>query len=131
MAQLKDENINIETSATAIFAKDADMKVLVIDEATFLSERELQILSKWAEKNNVKIIALGDRKQNNKKESIQLSKDDPNATKDIITGIEDCFYISGPELTESIRVANIAKANNLRDLTITINKVLDVWRESP
>lgn len=131
MAQLKDENINIGTSATAIFAKDADMKVLVIDEATFLSERELQILSKWAEKNNVKIIALGDRKQNNKKESIQLSKDDPNATKDIITGIEDCFYISGPELTESIRVANIAKANNLRDLTITINKVLDVWRESP
>jgi thymidine kinase len=46
MAQLDDKKINISTSATAIFAKDADMKVLVIDEATFLSERELQILSK-------------------------------------------------------------------------------------
>lgn len=52
-------------------------------------------------------------------------------TKAIDSGIEDCVYISGPELTESIRANNIAQANNLRDLTITINRVLDVWRDKP
>ena len=119
----ENEPIVIGTKSDALFTTTSDTKVLVLDEATFLSEREFQILNKWAKHNNVKIIALGDRKQNGKLEQ--------EGKKNIYSGIEDCIYISGPELTESLRNNNVAKANNLRDLTITINKVLDKMRDNP
>jgi len=35
-------------------------KVIIIDEATFLSSTELWALNKYAEKNNIKVITLGD-----------------------------------------------------------------------
>jgi hypothetical protein len=69
------------------------------------------------------IIGLGDRKQNAKKETIN--------NKSIQSGIEDCFFISGPELTASIRNHNIAKQMNLEKLTVLVNSVLSEYRKKP
>ena len=114
---------NITSDANVLFDKKSDKKVLILDEVTFLSEREFQILTQWASKNNVIVIGLGDRKQNAKKEKI---KDVP-----VQSGIEDCFFISGPELTASIRNHNIAKQMNLEKLTVLVNSVLNEYRKKP
>lgn len=114
---------NVTSSADVLFDKKSDKKILVLDEITFLSERELQILTHWASINNVIIIGLGDRKQNAKKETIN--------NKSIQSGIEDCFFISGPELTASIRNHNIAKQMNLEKLTVLVNSVLSEYRKKP
>ena len=114
---------NVTSSADVLFDKKSDKKILILDEITFLSERELQILTHWASINNVIIIGLGDRKQNAKKETIN--------NKPIQSGIEDCFFISGPELTASIRNHNIAKQMNLEKLTVLVNSVLSEYRKKP
>lgn len=114
---------NVTSSADVLFDKKSDKKILILDEITFLSERELQILTHWASTNNVIIIGLGDRKQNAKKETIN--------NKPIQSGIEDCFFISGPELTASIRNHNIAKQMNLEKLTVLVNSVLSEYRKKP
>ena len=115
---------NITSKSNVIFKKSDNKKVLVLDEITFLSERELQILSHWASKNDIIIIGLGDRKQNRKRE---VGKNN----NIIRSGIEDCVYISGPELTASIRNNNIAKQLNLEKLTVLLNNVLDEYKRKP
>ncbi len=119
-------DINITTKSDVLFAKKDSKKVIIIDELTFIPEKQLQILSKWAKINNVTIIGLGDRKQNGAHYS---GTNTENRGK--TTGIEDCLFITGPELTESIRMSNIAKVNNLRSLVVPIKKVLNFYRDNP
>lgn len=41
-----------------------EQKVIFIDEVGQFSKTELELISSWANKNNISIIALGDYKQN-------------------------------------------------------------------
>lgn len=120
--QLDSDKVIVNTKLDAIFKNlNSDVRhVLIIDEATFINEADLQLLTAWAKENNVSIIAVGDRKQNGAK-----------APNGFTSGIEDCLYITGPELTESIRMKVIAKAINIRTLATPIKQVLDQWRENP
>lgn len=117
--QLDTNDVKVITKADSIYKTDAKKKVMVIDEATFISERDLQLLNAWAKANNVIIIGVGDRKQN----GININGE--------TSGIEDCLYITGPELTESIRMKNIAKAVNVRTLATPIRKTLNFWIDDP
>lgn len=117
--QLDNNDVKVITKADSIYKTDAKKKILVIDEATFISERDLQLLNAWAKANNVVVIAVGDRKQN----GININGE--------TSGIEDCLYITGPELTESIRMKNIAKAVNVRTLATPIRKTLNFWIDNP
>lgn len=87
--------------------------VLVIDESTKFNSIKWNILSKWAEQNNVKIIALGDLKQSG--ESFRLGRDKGVA---IFT---DLSLLRAPILTESIRPGNQAQRSNLN----VFGKILD------
>lgn len=118
--QLAQENVTVKTKRDVLFKKDNSKKVIFIDEATFITESELQLLTAWAKQNNVQIIAVGDRKQNG------VSNE-----RGVTTGIEDCVFITGPELTESLRMANIAKARNIRSLSVPIKKTLNWYRNNP
>lgn len=124
--KLEDDFIKtkVTSKADVIFKKTSPKKMIILDEITFLSERELQILSYWASVNNIILVGLGDRKQNRKRE---VTKD----KKVWRSGIEDCIYVSGPELTSSIRNNNIAKQLNLEKLTVLLNNVLAEYKQKP
>jgi hypothetical protein len=108
---------------TDLFNDASGKKVLILDESTFIPERNLKILIDWAKENNVFVFGLGDRKQNGNTELF--------GTEIATSSIEDCVYLSGPELTESIRVANIAKLSNLSKLNSIITKITKQYKKEP
>ena len=92
-----------------LFDKNKDLKILVVDEITLFTGPELNVLSQWAVRNGVLILAIGDRKQNSAK---VVAADDKGNSSSVFAGIEDCFYLRTPELTESLRTLNAAKIRN-------------------
>lgn len=84
-------------------------KYMIIDEATFASEGDLQIISKWAESRNVKILLTGDLKQNGK--IVEFTNEDGKTGK-VLANIDDCILATLPELTAVIRSENIAVQSN-------------------
>lgn len=88
--------------------------VLIVDESTRLNSVKWNVLSKWAEANNVKIIALGDLKQSTELSIINPATGDP-------AYFTDLTFLRTPILSESIRPGNQAQRSNL----LIFGKVLD------
>lgn len=102
--------IDIKTVGTdAGLYTNGKNKYMIIDEATFASEGDLQILSKWAVSRNVKILLTGDLKQNGK--IVEFTDKNGNTGK-TLANIDDCIIATLPELTAVIRSENIAVQNN-------------------
>lgn len=78
--------------------------LIIIDEATHLSNLELQLISKFAEINDVELILLGDTKQNG------FSGIGQNVDR------ESCFVWRSPELGISLRDNNAQHFFNLNSL---------------
>lgn len=93
--------------------------ILIVDESTRLDALKWQALSKFAQKNNVKIIALGDLKQTGE-ESDHTVGTGPSA-KTVSSIFTDLVMLRTPVLSESIRPANQAQRNNL----LVFGKVMD------
>lgn len=83
--------------------KDAPEK-LIIDEITLFSNIQLQLLSKWAEINNVKLLFLGDENQNGNQEAGY------NISPDFT------FAFRTPRLSISLRQGNYWKYINQKPL---------------
>lgn len=94
-------------------------EVIVIDEATHLSNLELQILSQFARVNNSKLILLGDSKQ----------KGWNGFGKNIDR--EQCFTVRAPNLGISLRDDNVQHQFNLRTLEDLINQLSNLDEEDP
>lgn len=94
-------------------------EVIVIDEATHLSNLELQILSQFARINNSKLILLGDSKQ----------KGWNGLGKNIDR--EQCFTVRAPNLGISLRDDNVQHQFNLRTLEDLINQLSNLDEEDP
>lgn len=94
-------------------------EVIVIDEATHLSNLELQILSQFARVNNSKLILLGDSKQ----------KGWNGLGKNIDR--EQCFTVRAPNLGISLRDDNVQHQFNLRTLEDLINQLSNLDEEDP
>ena len=77
---------------------------IIIDEATLFSSAELQIISQWAEKNNVNVLLLGDENQNGNNQAGQ------NIAPEFI------FAFRTPRLSISLRQANYWKYINQKPL---------------
>lgn len=102
--------VDIKTVGTdAELYTNGKNKYMIIDEATFASEGDLQILSKWAVARNVKILLTGDLKQNGK--IVEFTDKNGNTGK-TLANIDDCIIATLPELTAVIRSENIAVQNN-------------------
>lgn len=94
-------------------------EVIVIDEATHLSNLELQILSQFARVNNSKLILLGDSKQ----------KGWNGLGKNIDR--EQCLTVRAPNLGISLRDDNVQHQFNLRILEDLINQLSNLDEEDP
>lgn len=94
-------------------------EVIVIDEATHLSNLELQILSQFARINGSKLILLGDGKQ----------KGWNGLGKNIDR--EQCFTVRAPNLGISLRDDNVQHQFNLRTLEDLINQLSNLDEDDP
>lgn len=86
--------------------------IIIVDEATLLDARKWQALSQYAIAHNIKILALGDLKQQGETETLPGN---------VCTAFTDLNIYSTPVLSESIRPANQAQRNNL----VLFGKILD------
>lgn len=94
-------------------------KIVFIDEISFFTEPELQLISDWAEKNNAFIIATGDQTQN----SVNVEGNP--------SGIEDVNIIKTPELGFSMRTNSEAAIDNFQALYSILKQVQDLYKENP
>lgn len=92
-------------------------KILIVDEFTFFTEGEIQLLSKYAEKHNILIVGLGDPKQN----QVTITQSGKSAQ----TGFEDTVMFMTPALTVSMRVSNAAQELNNTKLDTILSKCVD------
>lgn len=93
--------------------------VIIIDEATHLSNLDLQILSQFAKINDSKLILLGDGKQ----------KGWDGLGKNIDR--EQCFVVRTPNLGISLRDDNVQHQFNLHTLEDLINQLSNLDIENP
>lgn len=93
--------------------------LMFIDEITFWTEPELQLLSKWAKENNVVIIATGDPTQNSSKIQNKLS------------GIEDTTIIRTPNLGYTMRVNSVAGIDNFQAMYAVLKQIQDELVNNP
>lgn len=115
-------NINIEVLKTNLFG-DSKNKILFIDEISWYDRVELELISKWANTNNVSVIAFGDYKQN----AVQTV-----FGKEIIdSGIEDTINIKTPDLVAPLRPDNIAKYDNYISLSQRLDKIYKQYYNNP
>lgn len=115
-------DINLNVSTDNIFG-DSDTKILFIDEISWYNRIELELISKWARKNNISIVALGDYKQN-----AAFVMHDNNR---IESGIEDTFVVKTPDLIAPLRPDNIAKYDNYTRLAEALDKVYEQYYNNP
>lgn len=95
-----------------------DQRVIFIDEVSQFSKVEIKLITDWANKNNISIIALGDYKQNSTYITFK--------NKVYEFGIEDTFFNKTPDLSAPLRPDNIAKYDNYN----VLNSILDqTWVE--
>ena len=105
---LKDLKLNPAT----MFA-ETENRIIFIDEISQFSKIDLELITRWANKNNILIVGLGDYKQN----SAYIFYE--NARRNL--GIEDTYFTRTPNLTAPLRPNNIAKYDNYTIL----NSILD------
>lgn len=106
--------VTVDPTKFGIKAIDNAPEIIIIDEATHLSNLELQLLGHFASINNSKLILLGDNKQRG------------------FTGIgrnidrEQCMVIRTPNLGISLRDNNIQHQFNLNTIEALINQLSDL-----
>lgn len=117
---LKSDTFPIETE---VFDKSAENKVVFIDEISYFSRPELELIRNWAISNNVMIFAFGDLKQNSVSTIVN--------GKPIYGGIEDTYRITSPNLVASLRPNVIAKYDNYVIFNSLLESVLDKYADNP
>ena len=111
--------ININPSKFGIKKIDNPPSVIVIDEATHLSNLELQLLSYFAKLNNTKLFFLGDNKQRG------FEGFGRNLERN------QCLMIRTPNLGISLRDNNIQHQANLNILEEFINQLSNLNSKDP
>ena len=99
-------------------------KIMIIDEITLFNRLDLELLSRWAVENGVKIIALGDPIQN----AVKLTIQDIYSN---YSGLEDTWHIKAPRLTAPMRPSNVGKYDNTINLSVALESVNDKYSENP
>lgn len=120
-------NDDVKISDKNIFGTKKN-RVIFIDEYSLINSAKLQLIHKWAYKNNVMVIYSGDYKQT--KDYVIINNDEK---KNIVcfTGIEDWTALFLPELDSSIRAGSIAKAENYSLLNRILTKCYDYYYQNP
>ena len=123
IAQFTEDSIKLKNNIVSKL-KLTKNTVIMIDEATFASEGDLQYFNKLAKVHGVKFIISGDRKQNGK---LVFDKKDGSYTS---SGVEDCIISTAMELTSTIRTENIAQFNNMDALNEKVDRGFRFYLEN-
>lgn len=115
---LKDLKLNPAT----MFA-ETENRIIFIDEISQFSKIDLELITRWANKNNILIVGLGDYKQN----SAYIFYE--NARRNL--GIEDTYFTRTPNLTAPLRPNNIAKYDNYTILNSILDQTWDKYYDNP
>lgn len=106
--------INSDTTVSDV---NQPVKALIFDEATHLPNAFIQVLTKWAEKNDIQILFMGDDLQNG------ANTVGENLSYEYTLGWRT------PKLSISLRDANIQKINNLQQLIDPLQKARNSTEE--
>lgn len=118
---------DIEARNTTLFG-NADKKILVIDEISWFTRPELELISKWATKNDVIVIVAGDYMQNGA--FVQTTNKDGKAEY-LENGINDLWSIRSLELSAPMRPENIAKLDNYNKIKTLLHDVYQKFFDNP
>ena len=105
----------------ALFKEDDSIKYIFVDEAQFLNAGSLQLLDKWAQAHNIKVLLYGDKNQNGA--TIKVNNNGTLISSE--NNIADLISLSCPSLGESLRFANAAKEDNYKSLKGTLDAIQD------
>jgi thymidine kinase len=106
-------NTSLPEELKTIFGEDLSKTVLFIDEITLLHSGKLSVLSEFAQKTGLTLIALGDSKQ----ESASFDEHP--------RGLEDFIFVKAPKLQASLRITNKSKKKN----RLTVENILNAIEE--
>ena len=126
------EDSTVETKKPLSFndylyhSSDSSIKVIICDEIETLNELQLDLLSKYAEANNIIVLGLGDYKQ--------PTPDIVSVSGTTVTrkpsSFEDLYFIKTPSLGASLRTLSVAKNDNYNKLDILLDSIVnDVWND--
>lgn len=112
----------LDLNPATMFA-ETNNRIIFIDEISQFSKVDLELITRWANKNNILIVGLGDYKQN----SAYIIYN--NERKNI--GIEDTYFTRTPNLTAPLRPNNIAKYDNYTILNSILDQTWDKYYNDP
>ena len=121
----------------ALYDEKSDIRVLALDEGTFESEAELQILCEAAKQANVFILLTGDLNQQYALRPYKVKRvdDQGKVTKEETfidtSGLEDCIYGATPMLTTSMRASNEGMFADTQLFNIILNKAIAKAKSDP
>lgn len=101
---------------------------LVIDEIGLYNRLEIELISRWAKKHDIRIIALGDSIQNT---AIATISDSNDTSRSVPCGIEDMFALKAPRLTAPLRPSNVGKYDNTNLISATLDIINDFYTQNP
>lgn len=111
----------------ALYNDNSDIRVLALDEGTFESEAELQVLCEAAKQSGVFILLTGDL---NQQYALRNYKDGDNVLVST-SGLEDCIYGATPMLTTSMRASNEGMFVDTQLFNIELNKAVNTVKANP
>ena len=116
---------------------DANIRVIVLDEGTFQSEAELQILCRAAKDAHAFVFLTGDLNQQYAwREYDEIKRDtEGNITSKerykATSGLEDCLYGATPTLTVSMRASNEGMYNSILAFNRVISSAVKKLKDDP
>lgn len=120
----------------SLYDDKSDIRVLALDEGTFESEAELQILCEAAKQAGVFIVLTGDLNQQYALREYKVKHTDDKGvvtTKTFVdtSGLEDCKYGATPMLTTSMRASNEGMFTDTQTFNIELNKAIARAKSDP
>lgn len=116
---------------------NSNIRIVVLDEGTFQSEAELQILCEAAKQQNIFIFLTGDLNQQYAWREYDEIKRDTNGNViskqryKATSGLEDCTYGATPTLTVSMRASNEGMYNSILAFNRVISNSVKKLKEDP
>lgn len=107
--------------------KSDKLRVLVFDEISLFTEAELTLINNWAAEQGVRIIGLGDKRQ----DSATVDVDYRDKKVKNPSGITDGIYLSCASLTASLRTGNAGKIANANRMQIELDRANSFLEENP
>jgi hypothetical protein len=104
---------------------------IIIDEISQFNRIQIELITRWAKKNNIRIIALGDSIQNSATHTMTKEVNGVKKTVTVNSSFDDMLGIKAPRLTAPLRPSNIGKYDNTIRLSSALELIDDHYLDNP